>query len=133
MKKLLIVIALLTSASSFAAGTFYCAVDVDGNQIDGSQVTKEITKEITKKSSLIHKIGDFYAYSAEVTAEGGFGEVYILDKVTGFKAELTDVSSGFASRVGEDTEVLVELKNQNGGILGNKDIKSLTVNCSIEY
>ena len=27
----------------------------------------------------------------------------------------------------------VELKNQNGGILGNKDIKSLTVNCSIEY
>ena len=37
------------------------------------------------------------------------------------------------TRVGEDTEVLVELKNQNGGILGNKDIKSLTVNCSIEY
>ncbi len=93
----------------------------------------KMPKEITKKSSLIHKIGDFYAYSAEVTAEGGFGEVYIVDKVTGFKAELTDVSSGFASRVGEDTEVFVELKNQNGGILGNKDIKSLTVNCSIEY
>ena len=129
MKKLLIGIALLTSASSFAAGTFNCVVDVDGNRIDGSQVTKEITK----KSSLIHKIGDFYAYSAEVTAEGGFGDVYIVDKVTGFKAELTDVSSGFASRVGEDTEVFVELKNQNGGILGNKDIKSLTVNCSIEY
>lgn len=128
MKKILIGFIVLSSLSSFAA-TLTCSVDVDGKYIEGSQVTKEITK----KSSSINKIGEDYAYFADVTAEGGFGEVSIVDKVTGFKAQSSDISSGFASRVGEDTEILVELKNKHGGILGNKEIRSLRIACSISY
>lgn len=128
MKKILIGFIVLSSLSSFAA-TLTCSVDVDGKYIEGSQVTKEITK----KSSSINKIGEDYAYFADVTSEGGFGEVSIVDKVTGFKAQSSDISSGFASRVGEDTEILVELKNKHGGILGNKEIRSLRIACSISY
>ncbi|MCO4755426.1 MAG: hypothetical protein KC478_13165 [Bacteriovoracaceae bacterium] len=129
MKTLLIGLALLISMSSFAAGTLTCSVAVEGKYVEGSQVTKEITK----KSSLINKIGEDYAYFADVTAEGGFGDVTVVDKVTGFKAQSSDISSGFVSRVGEDTEIEVELKNKHGGILGDKEIKSLKVNCNINY
>ncbi len=88
MKKLLIGLTILVSASSFAAGTLTCSVNVNGNHVDGS----EATKEITKKSSLIHKISEDYAYFVDVTAEGSFGEVYIIDKVTGFKAEFCSIN-----------------------------------------
>ena len=129
MKKLLVGLSLLTTITTYASGKLSCVVDVDGNYIEGSLVAKEITQ----KSASINNIGDEYSYYVSTTAEGGFGELSLVDKVTGFKAESSDISSGFASRIGEDTEVMVELKNKNGGILGNKELKNLRLTCSIDY
>ena len=64
MKKLLIGLSLLTTVTTYASGTLSCVVDVDGNYIEGSLVTKEITQ----KSASINNIGDEYAYYASTTA-----------------------------------------------------------------
>lgn len=115
--------------SAFADGVLSCKVYM--NDALSKIASQEL--EVTKEKRSIHFVGNGMAYYVDVMADGFFGEAYLKDKVTGMKAKFEDNSSGFVSRVGEDSEMRLILSNENGGLGGMDDLEEVTLECSIEY